>query len=71
VVHNEKINPHSISCGIEAIVRALQGDEAVENMDLTITKRKTDIHDAELKLFEDEVLKLRKEVNELQKGGNG
>lgn len=70
MVLNEKIDPYNVGCDIKAIVRALQGDEAVKNIDLEITKRKINVHDAELKLFKDEVLKLRKEVNELKKGGD-
>ena len=63
MVCNEKIDPHSISWNIKTIVEALQGDEEVKNMDLTITKRKTNIHDIEIGALEDEINELKKELN--------
>ena len=63
MVCDEKINPRSVSFGIKALVGALQGDEEVKNMDLTIAKRKTNIHDIEIRALEDEINKLKKELN--------
>lgn len=77
MVHNKKIDPHSIGCDIKAIVRALQGDGAVKDMDLIITKRKTNIHDIEISALEDEINELKKELNnrtaseDKNKGGDG
>lgn len=67
MVHNEPINPHSVSWDIKAIVEALQGDEAVKDMDLMITMRKTDIHDIEIYALKDASKRLRNEINELKK----
>ena len=71
IVHDETISPHYIDGCIRNIMRNMLGNDAVEKMDLEIAHRKINIHDTELKLFKTEVLKLRKEINDIQKGGNG
>ncbi len=71
MVLNTKINPHNIKYHLAAIVRALQGDEEVKNMDLTITERKTNIHDIEISALKNVNEQLRNELNELKREFRG
>lgn len=71
MVKNEKIDPHSVECNIKTIVRVLQGYEEEKNMDLTITKRKTNIQDIKISALEDANKRLRNELNELKREFRG
>lgn len=70
IVHDEKINPHSISCDIKTIVKALEGNEEAKNMDLIITARKTKIHDIQISSLEEMNTRLRNGITELKKALN-
>lgn len=67
MVFNTKIDPHDIKYHLAAIVRALQGDKEVKNMDLIITERKTNIQDIEISALKGVNKQLHNEINELKK----